>query len=123
MPIRQPKTVLSMNYLKYTCAALALGTSLTVGAQSTSDVVLSNFVVWSDTEGNGIIRVTAPNQTIVNNWGCTDPDSYMALATLTKEAQSRLYATLLTAKALGKPITLRLGGCQSNRPAIMNVYF
>ncbi len=97
--------------------------SASIANAVSQDVVFNEVVIWSDAGGNNIIRVTTPTQSVVNSWGCLDPDSYMVRSTLAKETQARVYATLLTAKALGKPITARIDGCESNRPAIVSVYF
>lgn len=86
------------------------------------DVLLNNIRVWSNAGGNNIIRVTTPGELIVNDWDCLDPDSYMVLSTMAKEAQTRIYAALLTARVTGSPITVRIDGCESNRPAIVSVY-
>ena len=86
------------------------------------DVVLSGIHIWSNAGGNDVVRVTTPGQSVVNSFGCSDADSYMVLSTLTKETTARIYSTLLTAKALGEPVTVRLSGCELNRPAIVSVF-
>lgn len=105
---------------------LAVASIILYSASSSAasqDIVLNNIEVWSNANGNNIIRVMSPGQPIVNNWGCSDPDSYMVLSSIAKEAQARIYATLLAAKAMGKPITIRVEGCEFSRPAILNVNF
>jgi hypothetical protein len=87
------------------------------------DIVLNEFVLWSDAGGNNVIRVSTPAQELVNNAGCLEPDSYMVRSSLEKPTQARIFATLLAAKSLGKPVTARIDGCESNRPAIISVYF
>jgi len=83
------------------------------------DLPLTDPVIWSN--AGTAIRVGMPN--IVNNWACTDPDSYFVQSTLSQQVQSRILAVLLTAKALGRPVTVRLDGCESNRPAITAAFF
>src|SRR5688572_17625434 len=88
-------------------------TSFVAHAQiATVDITSANVAsmsLWSNIHGDNHIRIqTTP---IVNNWGCIDPDSYVVLPTIAKEAQARIYATLLAAKALSKPITFMVEGC------------
>jgi hypothetical protein len=99
---------------------LALGTvPAYAGVQ---EVSVTNPTVWATT-GSNVIRVITPNVSVVNADGCSDPDSYMVLQALPRDAQMRIYALLLTAKVNAKPVTLRISGCESNRPAIIDAYF
>lgn len=81
---------------------------------------LTNFTLWSNTHSNSTIRLVVPGA-LVNPSGCTDPDSYMVQSTLSTDAQKRIYATLLAAKLSGKSVQAWVSGCESNRPAILNV--
>jgi len=101
-------------------AALPLCVAIPVQAASV-DLVIVEPVVWSNADN--AIRVTTPNQAIANNWACPNPDSYYVLTTMSQQAQSRTLAVLLAAKAMGKPVTVRLDGCESGRPAIVSAYF
>ena len=82
-------------------------------------VELSDFQLWSTTNGEDAIRVI-PNGVAVRGQGCLDADSYIVKTTLTAPAISRVYATLLAAKMGSKPIKLFIAGCELNRPAIVN---
>ncbi|WP_166636732.1 hypothetical protein [Cognatilysobacter terrigena] len=101
-------------------AVLALGTAPAYAALQ--EVSVTNPTVWATT-GSNVIRVITPNVNVVNADGCSDPDSYMVLQTLPRDAQMRIYALLLTAKVNSKSMTLRVSGCESNRPAIIDAYF
>jgi len=92
-------------------------------ALAVTEVVANSVQVWSNIYGDNRIRVATPGQSVVNSSSCADPDSYMVLTTIPKEAQARIYATLLTAKGMGKPVVLHVEGCESGRPAIVSVYF
>ena len=112
-----------MKHLQFLGAALiAFYTSISPAISQEQDIVLDNIQVWPNASGNNVIRITTPTQSIVNNWACADPDSYMVLSTIEKEAQARIFATLLTAKAANKPVTIRVQGCELGRPAIISVY-
>ena len=89
---------------------------------SAEDIALSgnNMGIWTSGNGEDIIRVTTPDK-IVNNWGCTDPDSYIVRSTSVTQVKERIYATLLSAKAHGMSLTIRVQGCESDRPAILDV--
>ena len=86
-----------------------------------ADVVidLPDFQLWSTTNGTDM-RVI-PNGVAVSAQGCSDPDSYMVKSTLSAASVSGIYATLLAAKMASKPVTIVISGCESNRPAIVNV--
>jgi hypothetical protein len=86
---------------------------------SADDIVLTTFQVWSSASSDNVIRVTTPGQAIVNPDNCSDPDSYMVRTTMAKEAQARVFAVLLTARAMGTPVTVRISGCESLRPPAM----
>lgn len=91
-------------------------------AESHADMVtVASFSVWSTVYGTDTIRVTSPQ--IVNPAGCSDSDSYLVLSTLCRESNSRIYATLLSAKMQGTGIQLSISPstCESNRPAIDTV--
>ena len=110
-----------MRFLKLVLFLVAVGSCATVSAVE-QDVVLNDIHVWSNAGGNDVVRVTTPSQSVVNPSGCSDTDSYMVLSTLAKETTARIYSTLLTAKALGQAVTVRLSGCELNRPAITSVF-
>ncbi|NJA04537.1 hypothetical protein HC024_02100 [Methylococcaceae bacterium WWC4] len=101
---------------------------ISLSAIANETVTLSSFNVWSSAGGNGanenVIRVTT-DQGRTNPANCLDADSYMALTTLTKETQSRIYASLLTSKVINKPINVIVSGtsCESDRPAIISTFF
>ena len=101
---------------------LQLGCVFTAHAVE-SDIPLTDPVIWSNAGAGEAIRVTTPGRPIINNWGCSDPDSYFVLITLPQQAQSRIFAVLLAAKASGKQVTVRVSGCQAGRPAIISAYF
>lgn len=92
-------------------------------AAAVTEVVANSVQVWSNVYCDNRIRIATPGQAVVNNGGCSDPDSYMVLTTVPKEAQARIYATLMSAKMAGKPVTLHVEGCESGRPAVVSVYF
>jgi hypothetical protein len=79
-----------------------------------------SFSLWSSTHGADVIRVLV-STTPSNPSGCADNDSYMVRTTLTQEVKSRIYASLLLAKAMGKPAQVWVNGCESARPAIETV--
>jgi hypothetical protein len=81
----------------------------------------ASFTLWPTTYDADIIRVTSVPTPLTNPSGCADTDSYMVRTTLTKEAKSRIYASLMLAKATGKPVTVWVNGCESARPAIETV--
>jgi len=83
-------------------------------------VDLTDFYLWSNTYLLDIIRVQVGG-TVQNPSGCSDSDSYMVLTTLSEEAKQRIYSTLLAAKLAGRPVRLRIDGCESNKPAIISV--
>ena len=94
--------------------------SMTNAVYAAAFVDLSDFQLWSTTNGADEIRVMPTGVSVINQ-GCTDPDSYMVKATLPAAAISRTYATLLAAKMASKSIKIYISGCQDNRPAILNV--
>ena len=100
-------------------AVFILASSLSIKAHA-EFITLTSYTLWSNTYNANFIRITDAG-TPVNPSGCTDLDSYMVLSTLSKEAQSRIFATLLTAKALNKPVQIFVSGCEQSRPAIQNV--
>jgi len=104
--------------------ACALLSSLAcAGLASADDVSLPDVVVWSNIDnGTNVIRVTTSGG-VVNPASCTNPDSYLVLTTLSQQTQSRTLAVLLTAKAMGRPVSVRVIGCESNRPAIVGAFF
>jgi hypothetical protein len=106
--------------LKYLATLLALGVS---GAAHSAYVTLTDYTLWSTTLGSDVIRITA--STRINPANCLDPDSYLVPTTLSKEAKARIYTTLLTARALGKPVEVWVSDtiCESSRPAIDTVKF
>lgn len=81
----------------------------------------SSVFLWAHMYEHDLIRVSNLPTPIANPAGCADPDSYIVRATLTKEAKSRIYASLLMAKAMGKPVTVWINGCEATRPAIETV--
>lgn len=97
---------------------LAVSGIFCMGVARADWVTLTNFSLWASTYNADIIRITGLSPPLANPGGCTDLDSYMVLSTLTKETKARIYSTLLTAKALGKPVKIWVNGCESARPAI-----
>lgn len=87
------------------------------------DIAVSNFQVWSNVGANNVARVTTPGTTVVNPSGCTDTDSYMVSSSLPKDAQARIFAILAVARSTGGSVTLRVSGCENNRPAIQTAYY
>ena len=84
-------------------------------------VDLTGFYLWSNTYLLDVIRVEVGG-VIQNPGGCSDPDSYMVLTTLSAEAKQRIYSTLLAAKLAGRPVRLRVDGCESNKPPLSPSY-
>lgn len=95
---------------------LVISTNLIAGDWHETD----SFYLWSNTYQAEIIRVEVPSG-IINPSACSDPDSYMVLSSIAESAQQRIYSTLLAAKMAGKKIQLRIDGCESNKPALINV--
>lgn len=83
-------------------------------------VDLTDFYLWSNTYLLDVIRVEVGGA-IQNPGGCSDPDSCMVLTTLSEEAKQRIYSTLLAAKLAGRPVRLRVDGCESDKPTIISV--
>lgn len=87
-------------------------------------VTTEGFTVWSNTYGSDTIRVF-PNDGVYNPAGssCSDPDSYMVSTSLSKEAQQRIYATLMAAVMAKHAVDLILdtNGCEDGRPKILHV--
>jgi hypothetical protein len=83
-------------------------------------VDISDIKLWSNTYTADTIRVET-SEARMNPSNCSDPDSYMVLSTLSEPTQQRIYSSLLAAKMSNKIIRLRIDGCQSERPAIINV--
>jgi hypothetical protein len=81
-------------------------------------VPLSQFQLWPNTPGDTAVRVIPIAAPIVNPAGCADPDSYFVPTTIAKEVQQRIFATLMTAKAVGKPVKVWIDNCDRNRPAL-----
>lgn len=81
----------------------------------------AHFSIWSGNYDADIIRIGGVAPSIANPAGCADPDSYMVRTTLAKETKARIYVSLLLAKAMGKPVTIWVNGCESFRPAIETV--
>lgn len=101
----------------------ALLACASVGAYAAQDIQIdaANIQLWSNINGDNRIRLMAP--TVVNAWGCTDPDSYYVMSTIPQAAQSRIFATILTAKAMNRAVIIRVDGCEDGRPRILNAYF
>ncbi|QNM98403.1 hypothetical protein [Chitinimonas koreensis] len=87
------------------------------------DIAVSNFQVWGNVGANNVVRVTTPGTTVANPSGCSDTDSYMVASTLPKDAQARIFAILVVARSAGAAVTLRISGCENNRPAIQTAYY
>ncbi len=104
--------------MKKIITAILFFCSLSVKADAVIDI--PDFQLWSTTNGTDIVRVI-PNGVAVSAQGCSDPDSYMVKSTLSAASISRIYATLLAAKMASKPVTIVVIGCETNRPAIVNV--
>lgn len=85
-----------------------------------SEVVLDKFQLWSTTNGDDLIRVIPTGTAVVAN-GCSDPDSYFVKSTLSETVKDRIYNTLLSAKLSKQAVTIKLSGCETNRPAIDTV--
>lgn len=106
--------------MKHKLAAIVL-MAMVYSANATAEfVTLSNFTLWSNTYANAQIRLSDVGVPI-NPSGCTDLDSYMVLSSLSAEIKNRIYSTLLSAKAMNRPVKLWVEGCESNRPAILTV--
>jgi hypothetical protein len=94
------------------------------GLVSAADISLPDFVVWSNADNSNTgIRVEVAPGYLVNPGSCSNTDSYFVLTTLSEQTQSRTLAVLLAAKALGRSVTVRVIGCEANRPAIVGAYF
>ena len=82
--------------------------------------VAAPFQLWATTNGNDAIRVV-PVEARINPDGCTDADSYMVKKTLSEASKARIYSALLAAKMGARGVTLQIEGCESARPAIVDV--
>jgi hypothetical protein len=102
-------------------------TSLSLHSFADINVDLSDFQLWSATNGSDLIRVIPKGVPVMTPQinalapACTDNDSYMVKTTIAPAAISRMYSTLLAAKMSAKTVTLVLSGCETNRPAIVSV--
>ena len=113
--------------MKNAIKILAL-TSLLTGTALAHDgnngwVTAKDYTLWSSTNGTDVIRLQVKDGVYNPAGHCTDPDSYMVGRSLTKEAQQRIYSTLLSAKIAGHPVRLQLdtNNCEWSRPKILNV--
>ncbi|MCE3251595.1 MAG: hypothetical protein K0Q67_605 [Cellvibrio sp.] len=86
-------------------------------------VTISNFQLWSNTYNAPEIRVILTGDTYYNPSNCPNTDSYMVTTAMSEKVQDRIYSALLSAVMAKKSVILRIenNGCQSGRPAIMNV--
>lgn len=106
--------------LKYAICFLSV-ISFPLCADVTVDV--ADYQLWSTTNGTDIIRLI-PTGVAVNNAqapSCPDADSYMVKSTLSASSIDRIYSSLLAAKMSSKPVTITISGCETSRPAIVNV--
>ena len=82
-------------------------------------VDVSDYRLWSNFYLGNVIRLETSG-TIQNPAGCSNPDSYMVLTTLTEEVRQRIYSTLLAATLAGRTVRLRVDGCETDRPAVIS---
>lgn len=86
-------------------------------------VTINDFQLWSNTHNAPEIRVIIIGDTYYNPSNCPNTDSYMVTTAMSEKVQDRMYSALLSAVMAKKSVVLRIenNGCQSGRPAIMNV--
>lgn len=100
---------------------LAMCVAVAQNARASSAwVTVTDYQLWSNFYLGSVIRVEVSG-TVENPAGCSNPDSYMVLATLPEAVKQRMYSTLLAATLAGRSVRMRVHGCETDRPAVISV--
>ncbi len=86
-------------------------------------VTAKNFTLWSNTYTSERIRLQVSDGYYNASRRCNNVDSYMVSVTLSKDAQQRIYSTLLSAVLAKRAVRLFIDSntCEGGRPKILNV--